>query len=71
MNSPENKKTRRMAGGQSMIVWLVDQSRHRAASVQSRHHHRRAFEQAARAIRLVMRFAWYGKRLGSVNRLIG
>jgi hypothetical protein len=53
MNSPGNKKARRMAGGQSMIVWLVDQSRHRAANVQSRHQ-RRAVEQAAKAIRFVM-----------------
>jgi hypothetical protein len=34
------QKTRRLAGGQSMIVWLVDQSRHRAAEVRALHHQR-------------------------------
>jgi len=54
-----------------MIGLLVDQSRHRAASVHERHHQRRAVEDAAMATRFVMRFAWYGRRLGRVNRLIG
>jgi hypothetical protein len=71
MNSPENKKARRLAGGQSMIGLLIDQSRHRAARVQSRHQLRRAFDEAAMTTRLVMRFAWYGRRSGWVNRLIG
>jgi hypothetical protein len=37
---------------------LVDQSRHRAASVALRHHHRRAVGVAAMATRFVMRIAW-------------
>jgi hypothetical protein len=45
------------AGGHSMIVGLVDQSRHRAARVQSRHHQRCAVEEAAMATRFVMRIA--------------
>ena len=53
-----------------MIVWLVDQSRHRAASVQTRHQ-RRAFEEAAMATRCVMRFAWYGRASARVNQLFG
>jgi hypothetical protein len=37
---PGNKKARRLAGGHSMIGLLFDQSRHRAASVGTRHHQR-------------------------------
>jgi len=36
---------------------LVDQSRHRAARLASRHHQRRAVEEAAMATRFVMRIA--------------
>lgn len=64
------QKSPPVAGGQSMIVWLIDQSRHRAASVQTRHQ-RRAFEEAAMATRCVMRFAWYGRASARVNQLFG
>jgi len=57
MISPGNKKSPPVAGGQSMIGMLVDQSRHRAASVASRHHQRRAIEEAAMEARCVMRIA--------------
>jgi hypothetical protein len=49
----KQKKARRLAGGQSMIVWLVDQSRHRAATVRLRHQ-KRAIERAAMAFRCVI-----------------
>jgi hypothetical protein len=52
------QKSPPVAGGQSMIGMLVDQSRHRAAKVASRHHQRRAIEEAAMATRCVIRFEW-------------
>jgi hypothetical protein len=52
------QKSPPVAGGQSMIVWLIDQSRHRAARLASRHHQRRAIEEAAMATRWVIRFEW-------------
>jgi hypothetical protein len=51
------QKSPPVAGGQSMIAWLVDQSRHRAASVAPRHQ-KPAVEVAAMATRFVMRMAW-------------
>jgi hypothetical protein len=51
------QKSPPMAGGQSMIGWLVDQSRHRAARVQPRHQ-MVTVEDAAMAFRYVMRLAW-------------
>jgi hypothetical protein len=51
------QKARRMAGGQSMIGCLVDQSRHRAACVQFRHQ-KWAVEVAAMAFRFGIRHFW-------------
>jgi hypothetical protein len=50
----ETKKARRMAGGQSMIVGLVDQSRHRAANARPRHH-RAAFAVFEMSFRISIR----------------
>jgi len=49
----KQKKARRLAGGQSMIDWLFDQSRHRAASVAPRHQ-KRTVEVAAMAVRCII-----------------
>src|SRR5688572_15274283 len=52
---PENKKARRQAGGQSMIVgFLDDQSRHRAAMSDPRHQ-RWTAEAAAMAFRFIIK----------------
>jgi hypothetical protein len=52
---PENKKARREAGGQSMIVgFLDDQSRHRAAKHDPLHH-RWTAEVAALAFRFIIK----------------
>lgn len=47
------QKSPPVAGGQSMIVWLIDQSRHRAAKVQPCHQ-RATVRAAAMAFRCVI-----------------
>jgi hypothetical protein len=54
MKSHLKQKARRLAGGQSMIEWLADQSRHRAACVRARHQ-RWAADVAAMAFRCVIK----------------